>query len=336
MDYVTLGKTGITVNKNGFGAIPIQRISDDDAVRLVRRAYQGGITFFDTARSYGDSEKKLGLVLSDVRDKVYIATKTWCSNGDELWENLDTSLGLLCTDYVDIYQFHNPESCPKPGDGTGRYEAMLEAKAQGKVRHIGITNHRLEVAREAAESGLYETIQFPVAYLSSKEELDFVRFCGKQDIGVIAMKALAGGFITNSAAAYAFLAQFPYVLPIWGMQRESELDEFLSYQDKAPVLDDEMRRVIEADIADLGGEFCRACGYCLPCPADIEIPTSARMIRLLRRMPESKWLSDEWVEKMNRIGNCINCGHCKMHCPYNLDTPALLRKNLEDYRTFLK
>ena len=157
METVTLGSTGITVNKNGFGALPIQRISTEDAAALARKAYDAGITFFDTARFYTDSEEKLGVAFEGMREKVYIATKTAASTPEEFWSQLQTSLTNLKTDYIDLYQFHNPEVCPKPGDGSGLYEAMLEAKAQGKIRHIGITNHRLAVAREAIESGLYET-----------------------------------------------------------------------------------------------------------------------------------------------------------------------------------
>ena len=168
MQTVTLGKTGITVNKNGFGALPIQRISTEDAVYLARKAYEAGITFFDTARFYTDSEEKLGEAFDGMREKVYLATKTAAANAKEFWEQLETSLRNLRTDYVDLYQFHNPSFCPKPGDGTGLYEAMLEAKAQGKVRHIGITNHRLSVAEEAIASGLYETLQFPFCYLASE------------------------------------------------------------------------------------------------------------------------------------------------------------------------
>ena len=149
MTTVTLGSTGITVDKNGFGALPIQRITKEEAAHLLRKAYEGGITFFDTARAYTDSEEKIGYALSDIRSHIYIATKTMSTTVDGFWKDLETSLRLLKTDHVDIYQFHNPDFCPKPGDGTGLYEAMLQAKAQGKIYHIGITNHRLAVAQEA-------------------------------------------------------------------------------------------------------------------------------------------------------------------------------------------
>ena len=158
MQTVTLGRTGITVNKNGFGALPIQRVSAEYAGKLLRKAFDAGITYFDTARSYTDSEEKMGLALSDVRDKLFIATKTPSTTVEGFWQDLETSLRLLKTDYIDVYQFHNPDFCPKPGDGTGLYEAMLEAKAQGKIRFIGITNHRPWVAEEAAASDLYDTL----------------------------------------------------------------------------------------------------------------------------------------------------------------------------------
>ena len=332
---VTLGKTGITVNKNGFGALPIQRISTDDAVRLARKAYDAGITLFDTARFYTDSEEKLGEAFSGMRDKVYIATKTAASTPEEFWEQLETSLHNLKTDYLDIYQFHNPAVCPKPGDGSGLYEAMLEAKAQGKVRHIGITNHRLAVAEEVIASGLYETLQFPFCYLASDRDIALVEKCKEAGMGFIAMKALSGGLITNSAAAYAFEAQYDNELPIWGVQREQELDEFISYIDNPPVMTQELADIIAHDREELSGDFCRGCGYCMPCPAGIEINNCARMSLLLRRSPSELQLTPEVQEKMKKIENCLHCNKCKSKCPYGLDTPALLAKNYEDYKRVL-
>ncbi len=229
MTTVTLGSTQITVNKNGFGALPVQRVSKEEGAALLRKAYEGGITFFDTARAYSDSEEKIGMGLSDVRDQIYIATKTMSTTVDGFWKDLETSLGLLKTDHVDIYQFHNPSFCPKPGDGTGLYEAMKEAKAQGKIRHIGITNHRLSVAMEAIESGLYETLQFPFCYLATEKDIEIVKACKERDMGFIAMKSLSGGLITSAAAAYAFADQYDNVLPIWGIQKEKELEESLGY-----------------------------------------------------------------------------------------------------------
>ncbi len=335
MKTVTLGSTNIVSPKNAFGALPVQRVDDDYAVMLLRKAYNAGFTFFDTARAYTDSEKKLGLALSSVRDKIHIATKTGSTTVEGFWRDLNTSLSLLKTDYVDIYQFHNPSFCPKPGDGTGLYEAMLEAKAKGMVKHIGITNHRLSVAKEAVLSGLYETLQFPFCYLATEKDIEIVELCREKNVGFIAMKGLSGGMITNSAAAYAWMEQFDNVLPIWGVQRESELDEFIEYNDDPPQMTDEMRAVIDRDRRELLGNFCRACGYCMPCPVGIEINNCARMAQLIRRSPSATWLTEEYQAKMKKIEDCIGCGHCKSKCPYGLDTPALLKLNLEDYNNIL-
>lgn len=335
MGKVRLGRTEITVEKNAFGALPVQRVTLQEAVTLLRRAYEGGIRFFDTARYYSNSEEKLGAAFEGMREKVYIATKTGAVTAEQFWKDLHTSLGNLRTEYIDLYQFHNPAFCPRPGDGSGLYEAMLEAKEKGMIRHIGITNHRLKIAREAIESGLYETLQFPFSYLATEKDLELVEACRAADMGFIAMKALSGGLINNSAAAYAYLNQFDNVLPIWGIQREGELEEFLSYIEHPPVLTEELSELIERDRKELLGEFCRGCGYCMPCPVGIEINNAARMSLMLRRAPSKSWLTEPWQEKMKLIEKCLHCGRCKSKCPYGLDTPTLLRKNYEDYQEVL-
>lgn len=337
MEYVVLGKTGLKVNKNGFGALPIQRISKEDAAALLQKAFQNGINYFDTARAYSDSEEKMGAALHEVRDQIIISTKTAAQNGEDLWKDLEMSLEKLQTDYIDLYQFHNPAFCPKPGDGSGLYEAALKAKEQWKIRHIGITNHRIAVAKEAVLSGFYETLQFPFSYLASVEEVELVELCRQKEVGFIAMKGLAGGLIHNSASAYAFMCQpqFAHVEPIWGIQREWELDEFLSYQEQAPELNETLLADIQKDKDQLAGEFCRGCGYCMPCPVGIAINNCARMSLMLRRAPQEAWLSEEWQEKMKKIENCLHCGSCMKKCPYGLNTPELLKRNYEDYKTFL-
>lgn len=335
MAKIILGRTGIETEQCGFGALPIQRISQQEAVRLVRSAYDGGMRYFDTARSYTDSEEKLGEAFHGMWDKVFLATKTPSLDVKGFWSDLETSLTKLRTDHIDVYQFHNPPFCPKPGDGSGLYEAMLEAKRQGKIRFISITNHRLNVAREAVESGLYDTLQFPFCYLSTEHEIELVRLCQQHNVGFIAMKALSGGLITHSTAAYAWIRQYGPVLPIWGIQRESELQEFLSYIPDAPALTGEMEAVIQADRSQLLGDFCRGCGYCMPCPAGIEINTCARASLLMRRAPSSIILSEEGQKKMRKIEDCIHCGQCAKKCPYELNTPELLQKNYQDFKEVL-
>lgn len=335
MVNVRLGSTRITVNKNGFGALPIQRVSMEEAIRLLHRAFDGGIRFYDTARLYTDSEEKLGQAFPDRRSRIFLASKTGAVTAEGFWKDLETTLKNLKTDYLDIYQFHNPAFCPKPGDENGLYDAALEARKKGMILHIGITNHRLNVAQEAIDSGLYETLQFPFCYLSGEPELKLLEGCKKQDMGFLSMKALSGGLITNAAAAFAFQAQFPETLPLWGIQREEELEQFLSFVNNPPSMNEELSAVIEKDRKELLGEFCRGCGYCMPCPAGIEINNCARMSLLLRRAPSAGYLTPQWQEKMQKIEDCKHCDSCKKKCPYGLDTPKLLKKNYEDYKEIL-
>ena len=334
MRNITLGMTGITTPQNAFGALPIQRVSLETAVKLLRRAHEGGMTFFDTARAYSDSEIKVGAAFEGMRDKVYIASKTQAKTPDQFWKDLDTTLINLKTDYLDIYQFHCVSRCYAPGDGTGMYEAMIEAKKQGKIRHIGITAHLIAVAEEIAASGLYETLQFPFSYLASEREIALVRACEEKNMGFIAMKGLAGGLLTNSRACMAFMSQFE-ALPIWGIQREEELDQWLSFFSEDVTLDDEISAFIEEDKKALQGDFCRGCGYCMPCTAGIQINQCARMSQLIRRAPSENFKGEFWQKEMAKIEDCVDCGLCKSKCPYGLDTPNLLRKNLADYRNII-
>lgn len=338
MSQVTLGSTGITVDKNGFGALPIQRISFEEAGKLLVKAYNSGIRYFDTARMYSDSEAKIGEAFEKaciVRDEVYIATKTMAKTAEDFWSDLAESLEALKTDYIDVYQFHNPGFCPKPGGEDGLYDAALKAKAEGKIRHIGITNHRMAVAEEAIESGLYETLQFPFSYLADEREIELANKCKEHNMGFVAMKGMSGGLINRADVAYAFCDLFDNVLPIWGVQREKELDDFLACAENPPVYDDEMKAFVESERRELTGDFCRGCGYCMPCPAGIFIQDCARMSLMIRRAPVSVYMDEAHQVQMQQIKNCLHCGQCASRCPYGLDTPTLLQKNLEDYEAAL-
>lgn len=336
MKKIAFGSTGIVIEKNGFGCLPIQRVSKEEAVRLLHLAVDGGIELFDTARMYSDSEEKVGAAFSGMRDKVVITTKTAATTAEGFWQDLEKSLRMLQTDYIDVYQFHNPAFCPKPGGEDGLYDAALEAKKQGKIRHIGLTNHRLAVAHEAIDSGLYETLQFPFSYLSGAPEQELVEKCRAKNMGFLAMKGMAGGVIRSGLTAAAWMDTQEGVVPIWGVQRESELDEFLTCVREGVPLTDERLAAIEHDRRELAGDFCRGCGYCMPCPVGISIRDCARMTLMLRRAPAKEWLTEHWQNEMRKIEQCLHCNQCASKCPYGLPTPALLQQNYREYWEILK
>ena len=334
MEKMRLGRTGLQVSRSGFGALPIQRISFDDAKTILRQAYEKGISFFDTARAYTDSEEKIGYALADVRKDIILATKSKAGDRKTLLKDLETSLRNLKTDHVDILQLHNPADLPDPDDPESAYAGLLEARQKGLIRFLGLTNHKIGNALQAAASGRGDTIQFPLNSLSAAADLKLIAACKAQDLGLIAMKGLSGGLITNAATTFAFLRQYDNVVPIWGIQKLHELDEFISFEQNPPILDEAMWKLIEKDRMELAGDFCRGCGYCLPCPAGIEIPTQARVSLFLGRAPVQPFLTDEFRAKMDRINDCIGCNHCKDNCPYELDTPNLLKRELKKYYDF--
>ncbi len=333
MDNVRLGKTNLEVNKIGFGALPIQRRNMDDSLAILNRAYESGIDFYDTARFYTDSEEKLGRAFEDVRDKIYLASKTAAETPEDFWRDLETSLKELRTDYLDLYQHHNISFCPKEGDEMAK--AMLEAKEEGLIKHIGITTHKITIAHEALDSGLYETLQCPFSYLSGEEELKIVQKCKDLDVGFIAMKAMGGGLLKNAKASFAYMNQFDNVLPIWGVQHMSELDEFLSYPYDL-IVDESLQQDIEEDKKELGDNFCRGCGYCMPCPEGINISLCARMSLWIRRFPTEPNMDERTQQIMHKTRDCIECYACVDNCPYELDIPELLKENYEDYMNVLE
>ena len=332
MEKIRLGRTELLVTKTAFGALPIQRLTKPDAAKLVRRAFEAGINYFDTANMYSDSEEKLSLALKDVREQVIISTKSAATDKKGAMAHIENSLRHL--GYIDLFQFHNPAQLPDISDPDGAFAAALEMKEKGYIRHIGITNHRHHIAKAAIESGNFETLQFPFCHLATDVDMELVELCKTADMGFIAMKGLSGGLLTNAEACYAFMQQYENVVPIWGIQREEELDQWLDITARNVTMTEALKAVIEADRKELAGSFCRGCGYCMPCPAGIEINNSARMNMLLRRSPYQPYMTDAWHEKMHRIENCIHCGQCASRCPYHLDTPSLLQYMLKDYDEF--
>lgn len=335
MKYVRLGKTELIVSNPAMGCLPVQRCCTDTAVELLRAAYEHGITFFDTANAYTDSEEKIGLALSDVRDKIVLSTKSAAQDKDGVLAHIEHSLRMMKTDHIDLFQFHQAVRIPDPDDPNGPMAGALEAKRRGWIDHIGITTHRIDIAERSIACGMFETLQFPFSYISSKRDLALAEQCKKADMGYIAMKGLAGGLLgNNTRACHAFMNEYPNVVPIWGIQSMEELDNWIALAEEDPVMDDTLRAAIDADRRELSGSFCRSCGYCMPCTVGIEIRQCARMNMLLRRSPWQQYMTDEGREKMNKINDCIDCGKCSVHCPYQLDTPKLLKYMLKDYNEF--
>ncbi len=333
MDKIRLGKTNLMVTKTSMGCLPVQRRDMAEAVRILRRAYEAGINYFDTANGYTDSEEKIGNALSDVRDKIIISTKSMARDYKGCKAHIENSLRMMKTDYIDIFQFHMVKECPDPNDKNGAYAAAYEMMEKGYIGHIGVTTHMQVLSFELVDSGLFETMQYPFCHISQPKDYELVEKCAKEDVGFIAMKGLAGGLLDNARACYAFMKDYP-VVPIWGIQTMEELEEWIALDKENPSLDDELRAVIEKDRRELMGNFCRGCGYCMPCPAGIEINNSARMNMFLRRAPYRPYMTEEWYEKMHRIENCIECGQCMSKCPYELNTPEILKYMLKDYDEF--
>ena len=334
MKTILLGKSGLRVTKPAMGCLPVQRCTKDDGVRLLQAAFEGGIRFFDTANAYTDSEEKLGLALADVRDQIVISTKSGSRTKDGVLAHIENSLKMLRTDHIDLFQFHNVPEMPDPEDPNGAYAGAVEAKRRGWIDHIGFTSHRVDVAEKCIDSGYFETCQFPFSYISSERDLALAERCRKADMGYIAMKGLAGGLLTNVRACHAFMNCYENVVPIWGIQKMEELQQWLDIAKEDPQMDDEIRAFIEQERAELTGTFCRSCGYCGPCTVGIEIHNCARMNMLLRRSPWQQYMTDEWYAKMQKINDCVGCGLCASRCPYGLDTPNLLKYMLKDYNEF--
>lgn len=336
MRKTMLGRTGFMVSHSAFGCLPIQRVSTEDAGALLRKAYEAGITFYDTARAYSDSEEKIGLALGGVRERIVIATKTVARDADALWADLRKSLAMLRTDVIDVYQFHNPPFVPRPGGEDGLYDAVLEARARGMIRHIGITQHSLALAEEALGSGLYDTIQYPFNHLASKEEEAFVRRCAEENVGFICMKALSGGLISDATIPFSFLQEFPQAVPIWGFQHMWELEQLLALEENPPSLNEGMQQRIEDDRTELAGAFCRSCGYCMPCPVGIPILNANRMKQLITRSPSPQWMTPSWQADMEKITKCTNCGLCHTRCPYGLKPNETMPSHLDFYRAYVR
>lgn len=327
MEYVTLGKTGLKISRMGFGGIPIQRVDASVTRELVKAMAEKGINYIDTARGYTVSEAYLGEALEGLRDKFVLATKSMSRTKEAMAKDIDISLGNLRTDHIDLYQVHNPnmEQLEQVIAAGGALEALQEAKAAGKIGHIGLTAHSLEVFEKALELDWVETIMFPYNIVET-QAVELIKKCTEKNIGFITMKPLAGGAIEDATLAMRFICANPDVtVVIPGMFDLKEIDQNLAAcEDKTPLSEAELAKMEEIR-SQLGNNFCRRCNYCAPCTVGISIPNVFLFQGYLDRYGLGDWAKDRYASMEVKASACIGCGACEKRCPYNLPIREMLK-----------
>ena len=328
MEYRILGKTGLKVSVIGFGGIPVQRITKEEAIKVIERAEELGINFIDTARGYGISEVFIGEALKGRREKWIIASKTMARDKATMKTEIDISLNNLNTDYIDLYQFHNVrtmEDYEKILSENGAYAALQEAKLVEKVRHIGITSHSIDVLKIAVESHKFDTIMYPYNIVETQADELFKR-ASELNIGVIAMKPMAGGALTDGTIAMKFVLENKCVtIAIPGMASIKEVEENSKVGNNFLPLTIEEREKATKDASELGEEFCRRCGYCAPCPQEIDIPTVFVVSGYKERYDLATWAEERYHAMKKTAKDCVECGACEEKCPYNLPIRKMLK-----------
>ena len=328
MEYRVLGKTGLKISKLGFGGIPIQRIDAAGTKPLIQQLKRSGVNYIDTARGYTVSEAYLGEALEGIREHFVLATKSMARTKEEMAKDIAISLKNLRTDYIDLYQVHNPnqaqlEQVLAPG---GALEALLEAKAAGKIGHIGITLHYVELFKQAVEMDWVETIMFPYSIVETQGE-ELIHKCAEKNIGFICMKPLAGGAIDNAELALRFIAANPDVsVVIPGMAALEEVQQNLESVSNTAPLSDEEKADIEKIRDSLGTQFCRRCNYCAPCSVGISIPAVFLMEGYFTRYDLKDWAKLRYAAMDKKASDCIDCGVCETRCPYHLPIRQMLKK----------
>ncbi len=338
MRYLKLGRTDLTISEFGFGCIPIIRLSKDDSVKVLRHAFERGVTFFDTANAYRDSEEKIGIAFAGMRDDVVLASKTLRRKAEEAMRHLENSLRMLKTDYLDIYQLHQvaqEDDWHEVTGPEGALEALMKAKAAGKVRYVGVTSHSPQMALQMVRSGLFDTVQFPFNLIEegAKDELfGAVREAG---MGFISMKPFGGGAIDNAEVAFKYLRAHPDVIPIPGFESVEQVDEIISIYSRPNVIDEQDLAMMENYRSELGEIFCRRCEYCQPCPQGVMITPAMGYLTVVRRL--SPPIAVEFCRKaMESVALCTECGTCIERCPYELKIPEILKANYALYEKHLK
>lgn len=328
MEYRTLGKTGLRISRMGFGGIPIQRIDKEGTRSLMKELLEAGVNYIDTARGYTVSEEYLGYGLEGIRDQFVLATKSMARTKEAMAADIETSLGNLRTDYIDLYQVHNPsmEQLEQVMAEGGALEALKEAKAAGKIRHIGLTAHSAAVFARALELDWVETIMFPYNIVENQGE-ELIRKCGEKNVGFVCMKPLAGGTIEDATLALRYVCSNPDVtVVIPGMAEARELEENVKACENSMPLTKEEEEKLEAVRKQLGTNFCRRCNYCAPCTVGINIPSVFLFAGYLERYDLGDWARDRYQSLSVKASACVECGECETRCPYHLPIREMLKK----------
>ncbi len=334
MEYITLGKTGLRVSRMGFGGIPIQKVNASVTHALMERLAQRGVNYIDTARGYTVSEQFLGEALEGgLREKFVVATKSMARTKEAMARDIDISLKNLRTDYIDLYQIHNPslaelEQVLAPG---GALEALMEAKAAGKIRHLGLTAHMAAVFERALELDWVETVMFPYNIVETQDE-ELMAKCREKNVGFICMKPMAGGALEDAHLALRFIRQNENVsVVIPGMYDIREIDENLSAMEDISALTSDELAKIETIRRELGTQFCRRCNYCQPCTAGISISGIFVLEGYLQRYGLGDWAQKRYDALNKKAGDCVGCGACEKRCPYQLPIRQMLARCKQEF-----
>jgi len=335
METIRLGKTELMVTKLGFGGVPIQRLCEEEAVAIVRRCLDLGVNFLDTANSYTNSEERIGKAIAGRRQGLILATKSFPQTREGMKSHLKLSLERLGVEYIDLYQFHGVSSFPALDivlDPNGPRAVLEEAKRTGVVKHIGITSHSTDVAKEAVKSGCFETIMIPFNVVNREATDELLPLAREHDVGFIAMKPLAGGRLTNASVAFKYLFQFPDVVPIPGIEKTGEMEELVRVlggpREMTEAEESEMQRLRE----ELGTVFCRRCDYCQPCSEGIPISSAITISNPEKRMPAERMFHGWINEVLTKAAECTECGDCEERCPYHLPIREMLAHEVKWYQ----
>jgi len=330
-----LGKTEMMVSKVGFGGIPIQRLTEDEAVAVVKRCLDLGVTYFDTANGYTTSEERIGKAIAGRREGIYIASKTSARTREGAEEHLKLSLKRLDVDYIDLYQFHNiadSESLATVLGPDGAMAALEEAKKAGIVKHIGVTSHSMDMAKEMVQSDRFETIMFPFNFITSEAADQLLPLAREHDVGFIDMKPFAGGMLDNATLVFKYLFQFPDVATIPGIEKIEEIEEIVRLQAGPQEMTEAEQREMQRLKEELGTRFCRRCQYCQPCTVEIPITTVMVAPSFHKRMPPERFFSGNFLETMEKATECTECGECEERCPYHLPIMETIAERITWYQ----